>query len=145
MDLRRHIYTLEMYGQLGMQEITTDCPPYWTDNCLDPSKTSWLVHNDIVPMIRTLHRHDMSTKPTKWVEMGKLDNWAIFTGSDMRGAEEQSSKCLYVARFSPRWSVYGLGNEPNPSVDHVHQHYMIWCHMMQPLWVYPSMFYSNSP
>ncbi|XBI06159.1 hypothetical protein VPH35_134208 [Triticum aestivum] len=135
MDLHRHMYTLEMYGQLGMQEITTDCP------LIGPT-----THNDIVPMIRTLHRHNMSTKPTKWVEMGKLDNWDIFTGSDMRGASFSSvDKCLYVACFTPRWSVYGLGNEPDPSVDHVHQHYMIWCHMMQPLWVYPSMFYSNSP
>ncbi|KAF7100594.1 hypothetical protein CFC21_102089 [Triticum aestivum] len=171
MDLRQQIYTLEVAPKLRLQEITTNHPPDLTKSSQDPSKTSWLVvcgdmllmlvhsctsihYNASVPFVRTVHYLDMSTKPAKWVDMEKLDNWAIFTGSDIRSTSFSCmnpehwggrSKCLYVARSPKPWSEYGLGNEPDPSVDPVHQHFRIWCHLMQPLWVYPSMLYSDGP
>jgi hypothetical protein len=39
---------------------------------------------DYLATVSTLHRLDMSTKPAKWVEMEKLDNWTIFLGTDLR-------------------------------------------------------------
>jgi hypothetical protein len=50
-----------------------------------------------------------------------------------------------AALSSPPWTVHGLGNEPNPSDDPELWHYnRTWCYNMRPLWVYPSMFYSNA-
>ena len=48
-------------------------------------------------------------------------------------------KCLCLSHSFPPWFVYGLVNEPDPSIDHVDQHYRILCHMMQPFQVYSSI------
>lgn len=141
MDLHHRIYTSELTPQLGLEEIVTiNCP---LDSTEGSFKTSWLVvcddmllmvvqvitslqYTDDLTMISTLHRLDMSTKPAKWVGMEYLDNWAVFVGEDMKSPPFSCmsperwggrSKCLYYADDPPRWPVYGLGNEPDPSAD----------------------------
>uniref|UniRef100_A0ACD6ABG9 Uncharacterized protein n=1 Tax=Avena sativa TaxID=4498 RepID=A0ACD6ABG9_AVESA len=170
MDIRQRIYTLELAPQLGLQEIMTiNLPPGLADDNDGSFKTSWLAvcgdmllmvvqvitsveYTEDPTMVSRLHRLDMSTKPAKWVRMEKLDDWAVFVGEDFRstpfscmGPERWGgrSKCLYYADDSPPWSVHGLGNEPDPSDDPDLRYYTrSWCNKMQPLWVYPSMFYS---
>ncbi|CAM0948192.1 unnamed protein product [Alopecurus aequalis] len=116
-----------------------------------------LEYTDDPTTVSTLHRLDMSTKPAKWVGVEKLEDWAVFIGEDLRNPPFSCmsperwggrSKCLYYADdaplSSPPWTVRGLGNEPHPSDDPDLRYYTrTWCNKMRPLWVYPSMFYSD--
>jgi hypothetical protein len=117
-----------------------------------------LQYTDAPTTVSTLHRLDMSTKPAKWVVMENLENWAVFVGEDLRSPPFSCmspelwggrSKCLYYADdpplSSPPWTVHGLGNELDPSDDPDLRYYTrTWCNKMRPLWVYPSMFYSDA-
>jgi hypothetical protein len=98
----------------------------------------------------------MSAKPAKWVEVKKLDNWALFVGGDVRSpsfsclSPEQwggSSNRLYYAHYSQPWSVHGLGEDADavwdPSTDPDLVYKRNWYGQLQAFWVYPSMFYSD--
>ncbi|KAF7097549.1 hypothetical protein CFC21_099353 [Triticum aestivum] len=97
-------------------------------------------------------------KPAKWVEVKKLDNWALFVGGDVRSPPFSCltpekwggrSNCLYYAHYSQPWSVHGLGDAANavwdPSTDPDLVYKRNWYGQLQAFWVYPSMFYSDAP
>ncbi|KAF0902471.1 hypothetical protein E2562_016294 [Oryza meyeriana var. granulata] len=102
------------------------------------------------------YRLDMSTKPAKWVEVKKLENWALFIGGDARSPPFSfknperwggSSNCLYYAHYSQPWSLHGLGDDADAVWDPTTDDNLVfkrnWYSQLQAFWVYPSMFYSD--
>lgn len=163
MDDSYKIYTLQLSPQLGLQEISTE----WIDD-LRPSPyiDPWLVAcGDMLLMVFCFttmcpgwwvlqcipHRLDTSTNPAKWVEVTQLDNWALFVGRDVRSqpfscmrAEQwggRSRWLYYAARHS--FTVHGVGLERDPSAGPKSVYKRSRSRKMRPLWVYPSMFYSD--
>uniref|UniRef100_A0ACD6A8Q0 Uncharacterized protein n=1 Tax=Avena sativa TaxID=4498 RepID=A0ACD6A8Q0_AVESA len=167
MDYHQRIYTLQLVPQLGLQEIKT---AWWDDMSECPYLRPWLaVCGDMLlivdhyvslsfgaPVLYKPYRLDMSAKPAKWVEVKKLDNWALFVGGDVRSppfsclSPEQwggSSNRLYYAHYSQPWNVHGLGDEADavwdPSTDPDLVFKRNWYRQLQAFWVYPSMFCSD--
>lgn len=161
------LYTLQLAPQLGLQEIET---VWWDDMTECPYLRPWLVVcGDMLlivdhyisfsfgaPVMYKPYRLDMSSKPAKWVEVKKLENWALFVGGDVRSQPFSCmslerwggrSNCLYYAHYSQPWSLHGLGDEadavwdPSTNPDLVYKRN--WYRQLQALWVYPSMFYSD--
>jgi hypothetical protein len=167
MDYFYKIYTLKLAPLLGLQEIKTK----WWDGMTEcPYLRPWLaVCGDMLlivdhyvslsfgaPVLYKPYRLDMSAKPAKWVEVKKLENWALFVGGDVRSqpfsclSPEQwggSSNRLYYAHYSQTWSVHGLGDDGDtvwdPSTDPDLVYKRNWYRQLQAFWVYPSMFYSD--
>uniref|UniRef100_A0ACD5XWZ8 Uncharacterized protein n=1 Tax=Avena sativa TaxID=4498 RepID=A0ACD5XWZ8_AVESA len=167
MDYSFNIYTLQLAPQLCLKEITTK---WWDDMTECPYLRPWLaVCGDMLlivdhyisfsfgaPVLYKPYSLDMSAKPAKWVEVKKLDNWALFVGGDVRSlpfsclSPEQwggSSNRLYYAHYSQPWSVHGLGDDADavwdPSTDPDLVYKRNWYRQLQAFWVYPSMFYSD--
>ncbi|KAG8094099.1 hypothetical protein GUJ93_ZPchr0012g20024 [Zizania palustris] len=161
------LYTLQLAPQLGLQEITT---VWWDgmDEC--PYLRPWLVVcGDMLlivdhyisfsfgaPVNYRPYRLDMSTNPAKWVEVKKLENWALFIGGDVRSPPFSCmspqrwggrSNCLYYAHYSQPWSLHGLGDDADavwdPNTDDNLVFKRNWYGQLQAFWVYPSMFYSD--
>ena len=163
MDDCYKIYTLQLSPQLGLQEITTE----WVGD-LTPSSYSkpWLVVcGDMLLMVTCFmtmspsssslvcipHRLDMSTNPQKWVEVNQLDNWALFVGGDVRSRPFSCmsperwggrSKWLYYASRRS-FTVHGVGDERYTSAGHNMEYERSRPRKLLPIWVYPSMFYSD--
>uniref|UniRef100_A0ACD5ZIU3 Uncharacterized protein n=2 Tax=Avena sativa TaxID=4498 RepID=A0ACD5ZIU3_AVESA len=163
MDDSYKIYSLQLSPQLGLQEITTE----WVGD-LAPSSYSkpWLVvcgdrllmvtcFSTMCPGSSSLvcipHRLDMSTNPHRWVEVTQLDNWALFVGGDVRS---RPFSCLRPERWGGRskwlyyasrhsFTVHGVGDERDPSAGPDIEYERRWSRKLLPLWVYPSMFYSD--
>ncbi|KAF7098070.1 hypothetical protein CFC21_099837 [Triticum aestivum] len=167
MDNHMKIYTLQLAPQLSLQNLPLEwCHGKTPRAFLNP----WLVichdmlllvcYNIRFPFQRstfcTLHRLDMSNNPATWVEMKKLNNWALFVPVDTRDPPFSCinperwggrSNCLYYAQRSHPWGVRWLGNEldlvkdPSSNRDLGLTRTM----MQQPgyFWVYPSTFYSD--
>ncbi|XP_006656563.1 putative F-box protein At3g25750 [Oryza brachyantha] len=108
------------------------------------------------PVVYRTYRLDMSTKPAKWVEVKKLENWALFIGGDARSPPFSfknpeswggRSNCLYYAHYSQPWSLHGLGDDADavwdPTTDDDLVFKRNWYGQLQAFWVYPSMFYSD--
>ncbi|KAF7046337.1 hypothetical protein CFC21_055369 [Triticum aestivum] len=163
MDDFYKIYTLQLSPQLGLQEITTE----WVGD-LAPSSDAkpWLVVcGNMLLMVYCFsttslgcsvvqcipHHLDMSTSPAKWVEVRQLDNWELFVGGDVRSR-------LFSCRSPERWGgrskwlyyagrrsfiVHGVGDERDPSAGPNVEYKRSSSGRLQPLWVYPSMFYSG--
>ncbi|KAF7110555.1 hypothetical protein CFC21_110643 [Triticum aestivum] len=169
MDYSQRIYILKLAPQLGLQEITTE---WWDDMTECPYLRPWLVVcGDMLlmvdhymslsfgaPVLYKPYHLDMSTRPAKWVEVKKLDNWALFVGGDVRSPPFSClspekwggrSNCLYYAHYSQPWSVHGLGDAADavwdPSTDPDLVYKRNWYGQLQAFWVYPSMFYSDAP
>ncbi|XP_037414897.1 uncharacterized protein LOC119277695 [Triticum dicoccoides] len=166
MDDHMKIYILQLAPQLGLQEL----PIEWCGGKIPSmhSKPFLVVCSDMLLMVCysllssfyssgfcTLHRLDMSTNPAKWVEMKKLDNWALFVAADIRTPPFSCvnperwggrSNCLYYTHHSQPWGVRWLGNEPDLMKDPSASRDLVFARNMfrypQNLWVYPSMFYS---
>uniref|UniRef100_A0A3B6GZ42 F-box domain-containing protein n=2 Tax=Triticinae TaxID=1648030 RepID=A0A3B6GZ42_WHEAT len=167
MDDHMKIYTLQLAPQLGLQDL----PIEWCGGKIPSmdSKPFLVVCRDMLLMVCyslvslfrgssfcTLHRLDMSTNPAKWVEMKKLDNWALFVAADIRTPPFSCvnperwggrSNCLYYTHHSEPWGVRWLGNEPDLLKDPSASRDLVFGRNMwrypQSLWVYPSMFYSD--
>ncbi|XP_020172037.2 uncharacterized protein [Aegilops tauschii subsp. strangulata] len=155
MDDCYEIYTLQLSPQLGLQKITAECV-----SNLTPSSyvKPWLVVcGDMLLMVSCFstyvsgwsvfvaHHLDMSTNPAKWVEVKQLDNWALFAGGDVRSRPERRggrSKSLYYPGLHS-FIVHVVGDEQDPSAGPMIEYNRTWCPNLQPLWVYPSMFYSD--
>ncbi|KAF7046332.1 hypothetical protein CFC21_055364 [Triticum aestivum] len=161
MDDCYEIYTLQLSPQLGLQKITAE---FVGDLIPSSYEKPWLVVcGDMLMMVfcfstyvsgRTvfvIHHLDMSTKPAKWVEVKQLDNWSLFVGGDVRS---RPFSCLSPERWGGRSKslyyaglrsliVHGVGNEEDPTASPMMEYNRSWCPNLQPLWVYPSMFYSD--
>ncbi|VAI91238.1 unnamed protein product [Triticum turgidum subsp. durum] len=167
MDYSQRIYILKLAPQLGLQEITTE---WWDDMTECPYLRPWLVVcGDMLlmvdhymslsfgaPVLYKPYCLDMSTRPAKWVEVKKLDNWALFVGGDVRSppfsclSPEKwggTSNRLYYAHYSQPWSVHGFGDAADavwgPSTDPDLVYKRNWYSQLQAFWVYPSIFYSD--
>ncbi|KAF7098071.1 hypothetical protein CFC21_099838 [Triticum aestivum] len=167
MDDHMKIYTLQLAPKLVLQELPAEwCHGKTPRQCLKP----WLVvcHDMLLmgcydlrfPFQRsafcTLHLLDMSINPAKWMEMKKLNNWALFVAADTRDPPFSCinperwggrSNCLYYTQGSQPWGVRWLCNEPDLAKDPSTGRDLMFTRNMlrqlQSLWVYPSMFYSN--
>uniref|UniRef100_A0A0A9DVS5 DUF295 domain-containing protein n=1 Tax=Arundo donax TaxID=35708 RepID=A0A0A9DVS5_ARUDO len=108
------------------------------------------------PVIYKAYRLDMSVEPATWVEVVKLENYALFVGADVRsppfsclspGRWGGRSNCLYYAHYSQPWSLHGLGDDADAVWDDTTDPDILfkrnWYGQLQALWVYPSMFYSG--
>uniref|UniRef100_A0A0E0DVS1 SKP1-like protein n=1 Tax=Oryza meridionalis TaxID=40149 RepID=A0A0E0DVS1_9ORYZ len=161
------LYTLQLAPKLRLKKIKT---LWWDDMSECPYLRPWLVVCDdmllIVDHYITLsfgapvnyrpYRLDMSAKPAKWVEVKKLENWALFIGGDARSPpfafkNPESwggrSNCLYYAHYSQPWSLHGLGDDADAVWDPTTDDNLVfkrnWYSQLQAFWVYPSMFYSD--
>ncbi|XP_037466830.1 uncharacterized protein LOC119338646 [Triticum dicoccoides] len=162
------IYTLQLAPQLGLQEIKT---LWWDgmDEC--PYLIPWLVVcGDMLlivdhcinlslgaPVTYKPYRLDICTKPAKWVEVKKLENWALFVEGDVRSTPFSCMSpelwggrmnCLYYAHYSEPCNIHGFGDEADavwdPSTNPDLLYKRNWYRQLQALWVYPSVFYSDS-
>ncbi|XP_037424966.1 uncharacterized protein LOC119289891 [Triticum dicoccoides] len=159
MDDWYKIYTLQLSPQLGLQEITTE----WVGDLAPSSYVDpWLVVCGnmllMVSCFKTMspgclpHHLDMSTNPAKWVEVNQLDNWALFVAGDVRSP---LFSCMSPERWGGRskWLYYagcrsfiahGVGDERDPSASPKLEYKRSCSRELQPLWVYPSTFYSDA-
>lgn len=164
MDCHRRIYTFELAPQLGLQEVRAE----WSYHSI---RTPWLVvcgdmllmvitvdywsrrisDGGILKKVCTLHL-DMSSKPAEWVVKKKLGSWAVFVGCDTKNMPLSNmnperwggrSNSLYYAESSPPWRVHELDSAQDPCDASTRQCEIYWGHHMKPLWVYPSMLYSD--
>uniref|UniRef100_A0A0D3GBY6 KIB1-4 beta-propeller domain-containing protein n=1 Tax=Oryza barthii TaxID=65489 RepID=A0A0D3GBY6_9ORYZ len=161
------LYTLQLAPILRLEKIKT----LWWDNMNEcPYMRPWfVVCGDMLlivdhyisfsfgaPVLYRPYRLDMSTKPAKWVEVKKLENWALFIGGDARSPPFSfknperwggRSNCLYYAHYSQPLSLHGLGDDADavwdPNTDDNLVFKRNWYRQLQALWVYPSMFYSE--
>ncbi|KAM3352773.1 hypothetical protein ACQJBY_024156 [Aegilops geniculata] len=162
MDDHMKLYTLQLAPQLALQDLPAE-------RCGARSKPWLVVCGDMLLMVRyshrfgfhksaysTLHRLDMSTNPAKWVEMKKLDNWALFVAADIRNPPFSCinperwggrSNCLYYTHDSQPCGVHSLSNEPDPVKGRPARPNLVFARNRwrypQSLWVYPSMIYSD--
>uniref|UniRef100_A0A0E0HK03 KIB1-4 beta-propeller domain-containing protein n=1 Tax=Oryza nivara TaxID=4536 RepID=A0A0E0HK03_ORYNI len=161
------LYTLQLAPKLRLKKMKT---LWWDDMSECPYLRPWLVVCDgmllIVDHYITLsfgapvnyrpYRLDMSAKPAKWVEVKKLENWALFIGGDARSPPFAfknperwggRSNCLYYAHYSQPWSLHGLGDDADAVWDPTTDDNLVfkrnWYSQLQAFWVYPSMFYSD--
>ncbi|KAE8802328.1 hypothetical protein D1007_21877 [Hordeum vulgare] len=162
MDDCCEIYTLQLSPQLGLQKITTE---FVSDLTPSSYEKPWLVVcGDMLLMVSRFstyisgwsvfvaHHLDMATNPKKWVAVKQLDNCALFVGGDVRS---RPFSCLNPERWGGRdkslyyvgldsFIVHGVGDEQDPSAGPMIEYNRSWCPNLLPLWVYPSMFYSDS-
>lgn len=99
---------------------------------------------------------DLSAEPAKLVKVEKLDNWALFVGTDRRSPTFAcmnperwggKSNCVYVARTSEDstepWIAVELGQASQRTAEELKlDHsgvYLGGFKSLEPLWVYPSM------
>ncbi|KAL6606341.1 hypothetical protein ACP70R_041994 [Stipagrostis hirtigluma subsp. patula] len=166
MDYHQRLYTLSLAPQLGLQEIET---VWWDDMDECPYLRPWLVVcGDMLLMVDhyislsfgapvnyKAYRLDMSTRPARWVEVAKLENFTLFVGGDVRsppfscrspGRWGGRSNCLYYAHYSQPWSLHGLGDDADAVWDNSTDPELVfkrnWYGQLQAFWVYPSIFYS---
>ncbi|KAF7046334.1 hypothetical protein CFC21_055366 [Triticum aestivum] len=168
LDCHWRIYILKLAPQLGLEQITTR---RFLDDMAKCPQNRWLVVCDDMlliicyyesllsskaPVQYKPYRLDMSTRPAKWVEVKKLDNWALFVGRDFRSpsfscsSPEQwggwSNRLYYAHNFQPL-TVHGLGDEAEaawePSTDPNLFYGRNRYKKVQAFWVYPSMFSSD--
>ncbi|XP_044428177.1 uncharacterized protein, partial [Triticum aestivum] len=146
------IYTLQLSPELGLQKMTcVDLPITFVD--------SWLVVCGDMLLMITKHpsfpkvkyipyQLDLSTNPAKWVEVKQLNDWALFVGCAVRS---RPFSCMSLERWGGRskslyfaghhsFVLHGLGIEGDVKLEHKRN----WLCKLQPLWVYPRMFYSDS-
>uniref|UniRef100_A0ACD6ATL8 Uncharacterized protein n=1 Tax=Avena sativa TaxID=4498 RepID=A0ACD6ATL8_AVESA len=92
-------------------------------------------------------RLDLSVQRAKWVKVEKLENWAIFISIDGRSQAlccmdpekwGGRSNCIYYYD-SKEWIACELGKPLKVGASTPR---FECAHMMQPMWVVPSMFYS---
>lgn len=167
MDYHYRIYTLQLAPRLGLQEIKTE---WWDGMAECPYLRPWLVVcGDMLlivdhcinlsygaPVTYRPYRLDMTTKLAKWVEVKKLDNWALFVGGDVRSTPFScmnpelwggKRNCLYYAHYSQPMSIHGFGDQADVVWDRSTDPDLLykrnWYRQLQALWVYPSMFYSD--
>ncbi|CAN6215395.1 unnamed protein product [Urochloa humidicola] len=168
MDGSYRLYTLSLAPHLSLQEIKT----VWWDGMNEcPYLRPWIVVcGDMLLMVDhyiTLSfggapvnykafRLDLSTVPAVWVEVKKLENYALFIGSDVRsqpfscvspGQWGGRSNCLYYGYYYKPWILHGLGDEADAVWDPDNDPELVfkrnWYIRLQPFWVYPSMFYDG--
>jgi hypothetical protein len=104
-----------------------------------------LLSSSRAPVNYKAGRLDMSTEPSTWVEGVKLENEALFIGSDGRspafscislGRWDRRSNCPYYAQYteySQPWVLHGLGDDADA----------IWDDSTDPDLVYMRYWYIN--
>ncbi|KAL6867612.1 hypothetical protein ACP4OV_015636 [Aristida adscensionis] len=167
MDYHYRLYNLSLAPRLGLEEIKT---VWWDDMEECPFLRPWLVVcGDMLlivdhyislsfgaPVNYRAYCLDMSSKPATWVEVAKLENYALFIGGDVRspsfscmspGRWAGRSNCLYYAHDVQKWSLHGLGDDADAVWDHSNDPNIVfkrnWYRQLQAFWVYPSMFYAS--
>ncbi|KAM3196501.1 hypothetical protein ACQJBY_072269 [Aegilops geniculata] len=168
LDCHWRIHILKLAPQLGLEQITTSM---FFDGMAKCPQSRWLVVcgdmllivgdyesllSSKAPVLYKPYRLDMSTRPAKWVEVKKLDNWALFVGRDFRSpsfscsSPEQwggwSNRLYYAHNFQPL-TIHGLGDDAeavwdpsnDPNLFYGRKRYK----KVQAFWVYPSMFSSD--
>ncbi|XP_044953365.1 uncharacterized protein LOC123403501 [Hordeum vulgare subsp. vulgare] len=156
------IYALQLAPQLSVQEITTEIQD-WSEELDEEGWTErWrlVVCGDMLLMhnANRLHRLDMSTNPAVWIVVEKLHNWALFIGAELKNAPLSCmrpelwggrSNIKYFASKSQTWTLVGLCGTPDPVQDAPPIEPVVGSTQavrssVSPLWLYPSMFYSDS-
>ncbi|KAI4973726.1 hypothetical protein ZWY2020_041507 [Hordeum vulgare] len=113
MDSLLKLNTISLAPQFGMSEV----PVVWGDHmAAGLLKNPWLVvcGDMLLKVDLSIHgckfcfqayRLDLSVKPTKWAELKKLENWALFVSLDRRSSTfcclnperwGGKSNCIYV-------------------------------------------------
>ncbi|XBI06225.1 hypothetical protein VPH35_134264 [Triticum aestivum] len=168
LDCHWRVNILKLAPQLGLEQITTSS--LWDGMAKCPQSPWLVVCGDVLlivgdyasllsskaPVLYKPYRLDMSTRPAKWVEVKKLDNWALFVGRDFRSpsfscsSPEQwggwSNRLYYAHNFQPL-TIHGLGDDAeavwdpsnDPNLFYGRKRYK----KVQAFWVYPSMFSSD--
>uniref|UniRef100_N1R3T4 KIB1-4 beta-propeller domain-containing protein n=1 Tax=Aegilops tauschii TaxID=37682 RepID=N1R3T4_AEGTA len=157
MNSDRTVLLVHFVPEIYLQEIAID----WVGEGMTGTY-EWLVACDDMLLMVSLQcslslgdtfkafRLDLSTKPAKWVEVERLENWAIFISIDVRirplccinpDRWGGRSNCVYYCSHnSEGWVAVELGKPLQR--DASNRSICIWSSMrIEPMWLVPSIFH----
>uniref|UniRef100_A0A8I7BI74 KIB1-4 beta-propeller domain-containing protein n=1 Tax=Hordeum vulgare subsp. vulgare TaxID=112509 RepID=A0A8I7BI74_HORVV len=162
MDSLLKLNTISLAPQFGMSEV----PVVWGDHmAAGLLKNPWLVvcGDMLLKVDLSIHgckfcfqayRLDLSVKPTKWAELKKLENWALFVSLDRRSSTfcclnperwGGKSNCIYVPSrskdFDKPWIEVELGKLMSKRSHPISYILGPRSKQLESFWVLPSLVY----